>query len=294
MTPSTPPAMRASLESRLVDQSGDLGPGRLRRRLVYQRILRRLGEGPSADRWILKGGYLLEARLTAGARSTRDLDLTTAVATDLDAVRDALDTALAADPDGDFFRYEISGVTDLQVDRAGRTGWRFAVAVSLAGRTFDQVRLDVVPRAEEVLGATTLLELTCPVAGLPFGPARVQAVDVAQHAAEKFHALCRTYAGDRPSTRIKDLVDIVLMAEAGLLPDPRLGERLHVVFASRDGSPPAAELPDPPAAWERDYQKATGDLHPVAVHLSDAFVLASAIYRQAVTQARDEPRGAEQ
>ncbi len=36
----------------------------------------------------------------------------------------------------------------------------------------------------------------------------VRAVDLNQHAAEKLHALTRQY-GDRPNTRVKDLVDVL-------------------------------------------------------------------------------------
>lgn len=289
MTPATAAAMRASLETRLVQQGGPTGmsPGRLRRRLVFQRVLRRLGEADTADHWILKGGYLLESRLASGARTTRDLDIATALTGDLDALRDALDLALAAVPDVDFFRFETTGVTVLRPDSAGRPGWRFSLTASVAGRPFDLIRVDIADRADETLGATTLFELTCPIRGLPFGPARVHAVDIAQHAAEKFHAISRTYAGDRPSTRVKDLVDIVLMAEAGLLPDPRLGERLQAVFASRDGAGLPIRLPDPPAAWRDGYRKLTAELQPVATQLDAAFAVANAIFQRAVTDGRD-------
>ncbi len=90
MTPSSAAAMRAALEARLVNQAQSQGvdAGRLRRRLVFQRVLRRLA---ADDRWILKGGFLLEARLSDRARTTRDLDLASVHASDLDAVRDALE-----------------------------------------------------------------------------------------------------------------------------------------------------------------------------------------------------------
>lgn len=283
--------MRASLDVRIIDQSRAqaVPAGRLRRRLVFQRVLRRLGGTSSADRWILKGGYLLEATLGSGARSTRDLDLVTDAAVDWNAVQDALERSLAGDPDRDFFQFETVQVSDLRLDTAGRPGWRFGVTALVAGRVFDRVRIDVLERADEVSGAIGLIVLACPVTGLPFGPARVLAVDVAQHAAEKFHALCRSYAGGRANTRAKDLVDIVLMAEAGLLPDPRLGARLQAVFASRDGTGLPAQLPDPPAAWQRDYRLLTAELQPATTHLDAAFDLAVEIYQRAVTEAARQP-----
>lgn len=282
MTPRTAAAMQAALQARLVDQArvGGLEPGRLRRRLVFQRLLRRLSDD---DRWVLKGGYLLEARLPGNARTTRDLDLAGAEVGDADAARSALDRSLSGDPDSDFFRFSITQASPLGVDRAGRGGWRFSLTATLDSRVFDRVRLDVVERVAESFGGTEIIELSSPVSGVEFTPARVTAVDVAQHAAEKYHALCRTYAGDRPSTRVKDLVDLVLLAEAGLLPDPRLRARLRAVFASRDGTEHPPDLPDPPSAWERDYASLTAQTPTVTPDVAAAVVLVSGLYRTALT-----------
>ncbi|RBY79912.1 nucleotidyl transferase AbiEii/AbiGii toxin family protein [Geodermatophilus sp. TF02-6] len=252
---------------------------RLRRRLVFQRVLRRLAVD---DRWVLKGGFLLEARLAARARTTRDLDLVSVYAGDLDELRHALEVALEHDPDGDFLRFAVTGTGSLRPDDAGVGGWRLSVDVRLAGRTFDRVRIDVVGRVDETSGGIETVELVSPVSGLDFRPAVVRAVDVAQHAAEKYHAVCRTYAGDRPSTRVKDLVDLVLLAEAGLLPAAHLGDRLRPVFASRDGHDPPPELPDPPAAWRHDYAFLADDLGLAAGTVEEAMAVASDVYRRAL------------
>lgn len=281
MTPATAAAMRAALEARLVSQAAEarVEAGRLRRRLVFQRLLRRLSED---DRWVLKGGYLLEARLAGGARTTRDLDLASANAAALGPLRETLDEVLARDPDGDFLRFTVTGSAPLAADDAGLGGWRFSIDARLAGRTFDRVRLDVVGRVAETWGGTEIVGLAAPVTGLNLGEAQVVAVNVAQHAAEKFHALCRTYAGARPSTRVKDLVDIVLMIEAGMLPDPRLADRLRAVFAARDGRDPPHDLPEPPASWARDYAVLTADLGVGADTVSAAVALSSRIYADAL------------
>lgn len=281
MTPATATAMRAALETRLVNQAAAAGieAGRLRRRLVFQRVLRRLSQD---DRWVLKGGYLLEARLAGGARTTRDLDLASAHATELGELREALDDALARDPDGDFLRFTVTGSSPLAADQAGSGGWRFSIDARLAGRTFDRVRIDVVGRIAETSGGTEIVELAAPVTGLALGAAQVVAVDVAQHAAEKFHALCRTYAGDRPSTRVKDLVDVVLLTEAGLLPDPALADRLRSVFADRDGRDPPPRLPEPPTSWAGDYAVLIADLGVGTDTVDAAMTIASRVYADAL------------
>jgi len=280
VTPTTAAGMRAALEARIVSQAaaGGLDANRLRRRLVFQRVVRRLA---SDDRWVLKGGYLLEARL-ARARTTRDLDLASAEARDLHGLTTTLEELLTRDPDGDFFRFRVTQARAIGGAAGDQSGWRFSLTVSVDERVFDRVRVDIVERVEETTGGTEVVELPSPVTGLAFAAASIVAVDVAQHAAEKFHALCRTYGGDRPSTRAKDLVDVVLLAEVGLLPDERLGDRLRAVFASRGGAVPPTTLPEPPASWDGDYRVLVAELEVAASDVGAAMVVANDVYRRAL------------
>ena len=108
------------------------------------------------------------------------------------------------------------------------------------------------------------------------------AVDVAQHAAEKFHAIARTYAGGRPSSRVKDLVDVVLLAEAGLLPHPDLPNRLQTVWQVRDSMPPPEQLPEFPAAWHGDYAAMAAELD-LDIDYPTARSTAERLYAEALT-----------
>ena len=109
------------------------------------------------------------------------------------------------------------------------------------------------------------------------------AVDLAQQAAEKFHALARRYAGDRPSSRVKDLVDLVLLAESRLLQPDSLGLRLGHIYAVRDGSPPPRLLPLPPAAWAVTYAALARELDLGSVDVESAMTLVSRLYADALT-----------
>lgn len=273
--------MRAAIESRLGNRARELGldVGRLRRRLVFQRMLRRLEPG---EDWVLKGGFLLETRLGQGFRSTKDLDLVIAGERTDEAFVDDLENVLARDPDVDYFRFEVSSIKPLALDDADRGGWRASVSAILDGRVFDRVRLDVVARAAEVAGGTETFTVPSPLPGLGFTDADVVAVDVAQHAAEKLHALCRIYSGNRPSTRVKDLLDVDLMIAAGVLAPMPLRDRLHTVFAVRDGSPPPPQLPDPPASWATDFTALARETSAGATELDHAFARVRAIYRLAL------------
>jgi hypothetical protein len=72
-------------------------------------------------------------------------------------------------------------------------------------------------------------------------------------------ALTRPY-GDRPNTRVKDLVDLVLLTELGLLHVATLAPRVRTVFAVRASHPVPAGLPDVSHAWRRDYASLISEL----------------------------------
>lgn len=270
----TPAALRAGLEARMEAEARSRGIdlGRLRRQVAFERLLVRLAALPLAtvDEWVLKGGLALELRLGDICRATRDLDLAIlGNEDDGDHVRSRLLDALSEDCENDHFTFTIGHPRPLAADLAGRPGWRFPVEVRLAGKTFVNVRLDVVARAEELDGAVEQLTFPSGLAFAGFPPVvTVPAIDLAQHAAEKFHALTREY-GDRPNTRVKDLVDLVLLVEHKLIEGARLRERLRTVFTVRATHEMPTDLPDPPAAWRQDYLTLIADLD-IGAHTADA------------------------
>ena len=86
---------------------------------------------------------------------------------------------------------------------------RYHVTAGLAGRLFEDVTVDVgfadsVTDLEMVRGPDLLSFADIP-------PAEVPALPLERHVAEKVHAYTRSYAGGRPSTRVKDLIDLVMM-----------------------------------------------------------------------------------
>ncbi len=282
MTTRTPAALRASLDARLQLLARERGQdvNRLRRHLTFQRMLRRLDET-----WVVKGGYLLEARLGARARATKDLDL--ALAEPAEDLAARLAEALDGDIDGDGFVFRVSGArSHLRDDDAlGGPGAHVSVTALLAGRDFAHVRVDVVARPEEVDGGVERVILP-PVVAEPGWPAvSVLAVDVSQHLAEKLHALSAIDAHPRPSTRVKDLVDVVLVADAGLVDVERLARRLRAVFRARDGALPPPHLPEPPAAWRADYADLVAPYSVSATDVTTAITLTRDLYARALGSA---------
>jgi hypothetical protein len=284
MTYATDGAFRAALEARLGARSRDAGAdlNRLRRRVVFERMLARL-EAAEPGCWILKGGMALEVRWRDRARSTRDMDLAARhpLTTGVDA-RTALAGPLAVDADHDRFRFTVGHARDLQVDEAGRPGWRFPVEAMLAGRQFAAVRVDLVIRESEISG-TERLRLPGALVFVGIGACEIEVVDRSQHFAEKLHALTRTYTS-RPSTRVRDLVDLVLLIDDGLEPDARLYDRVVHVFEARASHPVPEELPDPPADWSVRYRELADDLDVSAATLDDAMHFLRAFWRQTLSR----------
>jgi hypothetical protein len=249
-----------ALETRLAASSREAGIdlNRLRRRVVFERILARLDDAQPGC-WVLKGGMALEVRWRNRARATRDLDLATRVpAPDVNGPQTALAEILRRDPHGDWFQFTLQSARVLTADAAGRPGWRFPVEARLAGRQFAQVTIDVVARTEEIAGTERVpLPGVLAFAGLP--SVSIEVVDRDQHFAEKLHALTQTY-GDRPNTRTRDLVDLLMLVEDGLRPTGVLHARVRRVFAVRGAHEVPVDIPDPPLDWAATYSALAADL----------------------------------
>jgi hypothetical protein len=256
---ASPAAFRMALEARLATSAREAGVdlNRLRRRVVFERVLVRLDTQPGG--WVLKGGLALEVRWHDRARATRDIDLATRVpAATEDALRTALAEALSRDPHGDWFQFVLGSSRALTLDAAGRPGRRYPIEARLAGRQFAQVTADVVERAEEI-GGTERVPLPGALAFAGIAPGTVEIIDRDQHFAEKLHALTKSY-GERSNTRTRDLVDLLMLLEDGLQPTSELLTRVRHVFAVRATHGVPVAVPDPPAEWAVAYAALAADL----------------------------------
>lgn len=273
MAYDSPAALRAALEQRLQTESQSTGVAlnRLRRRVVFERIIARI-DAAEPGRWVVKGGMALEVRMPDRARTTKDLDLGLR---DDDAdgpgLRDRLIEALDTDPDEDRFTFAVGSATELGADEAGRPSWRFSVQASLAGKPFDGLKLDVAPRPEE-LEPTERVTLPSRLSFAGITARQVELIDVNRHAAEKVHAFTRTY-GDRPSSRVRDVVDLVLLIENEMLDIQRTAAALTAVFDQRATHQLPGTLPDPPPLWTDQYAELVADLSVEARTLGAALTL---------------------
>jgi hypothetical protein len=283
-------AFRQALEVRLrhIAQEQGLDLQRLQRRVAFERLLARLFAQDEPP-WLLKGGYALELRLTGQARSTLDLDLavpdpsrlqspgaTVQDASCLDIAYEQVQRAAALDLQ-DGFVFRIARQTK-DLTGAPRGGFRCIAEARLAGRTFARFHLDVglgdvVLHAPDWVEGSTLLGF----AGIP--AARVALYPLAEQFAEKVHAYTATWT-KRDNTRVKDLVDLVLLVHSGRLDPERVRGALRATFAARGTHLLPAELPAPPASWAEGYAALAGELDLPALTLAEAHAYLSAAWQQ--------------
>ena len=265
-------AFRQALEQRLKNEAAttDLGLARLRKRVAFELFLRRL-LAVAPDRWVLKGALALDFRLATTTRFTKDIDL----GRDDDeaaAIRDI--TAAQQLAMDDFFTFAATRTDELD-DTDEFSAVRFHVTAQLAGRTFEQFLVDIgfsgtTSWTPDTIHTSDLLSF----AGIE--PLVLPAITLPQHLAEKVHAYTRRYgASGQPSTRPKDLVDILLIESSTTIDAGPLRQALESTFAERARQPLPTSLPPAPATWADPYKR-LADTVDVEADLIAAFDRAAA------------------
>ena len=240
-------AFRAALEARLKNEQTDgMSASRLRKRVVFERLLARL-HAVAPEGWYLKGGFALELRLGIEARTTKDVDIDWALA-EGEATELLLDAA--AHHLDDWFEFDVRR-SRADHDLAGG-GQRWTVRAELGGREFESVAIDVgfgvPPVVEPDSVSTSRLLQFADIEAVVVSTAAVE-----QHLAEKLHAYTRIYAGDQPSSRVKDLVDVVVIVRTMAVDGDRLLEAMSSIFERRGTHPTPRRLPAPPSDWARPW-----------------------------------------
>ncbi|WFE33227.1 nucleotidyl transferase AbiEii/AbiGii toxin family protein [Micromonospora sp. WMMD975] len=170
-------------------------------------------------------------------------------------------------------------------DAYGRPAWRLPVECRLAGQLFAKIKLDVVARAEE-LGGVELRELPDELAFAHIPTRSMWVADLRQQYAEKLHALTRLYETGE-STRVRDLIDLVLLVEDGVSADAELVGRVHHVFSIRRSHAVPEDLPDPPPSWAVRYEVLAAEIGLAVTSATEAHK----IILQHWQQARIAPEG---
>lgn len=260
-------AFRMALEARLRAEAIEtrLPLARLRKTVAFDRLLARMMSSQHADRWLLKGGLALQLRMHTGARTTKDVDVLLREVT-ADA-RELLMEASRAEL-GDWFEFEV-GPSRKFSDEAGV---RVPVHCRLDSREFEAFHVDIglgdpVVEAPELLAVTSLLDFS----GIE--PTMVRCYPLSQHLAEKIHALTRPH-GKRENSRVKDLVDVVIIAERMSLDARQVVDALEATFAARQTHSAPSELPQFARSWGAAYARMAVEAGVEAKTLAEGVQLA--------------------
>jgi len=258
---ATAAAFRRALEDRLQDIAGkeSVDLQRLRRQVAFDRLLARLFHAaqPRPLPWVLKGGYAMELRIKA-ARTTKDIDLTMRSVFSPGekkddkknlAVLEKLQEAAAFSSD-DFFVYAIGEpISDL--DAAPYGGARFPVEARLDGRVFVGFHLDV-GIGDAVMEPLEVIEGRDWLGFAGIASPSLYMIPREQQFAEKLHAYTLPRQG-ATNSRVRDLVDMVLLIHSGTLAKAKVAEAIRVTFDRRGTHAVPNLLPQPPKDWQKPY-----------------------------------------
>lgn len=245
----TATAFRKILESRLtnISQETNIDLQRLRRKVAFDRLLARFFIEDS-NTWVLKGGYALEIRFTH-ARATKDIDLSLPIqlhaSSDSEQLMIRLQEASHIEL-GDYFTFTFRSAMQ-ELDGAPEGGFRFPVEAIMDGRSFVKFHIDIgigdvlVEPVEKIIGEDWL-EFAA------ISPATIYAISKEQQFAEKLHAYTLPRS-DRFNTRVKDLVDMLLLIREGSIGKVVVRENLGKVFHRRNTHSLPATLSPPPDGW---------------------------------------------
>jgi predicted nucleotidyltransferase component of viral defense system len=247
---SSPEAFKQALEQRLrTSEQRSTEMARRRQLLVFDRFLARI-VAVLGDAATLKGGLALECRLER-ARTTKDVDLrmTGSPYDILAKLREAGRHEL-----GDFMTFEVGPDEDhpeIQNDGMLYNGLRFRAEGKLGGKLYGQRFAVDIAFGDPILGDPEVIVAKDVLSFAGIAPPILRLYPIETHIAEKLHAY--TMPRPRPSTRVKDLPDIALLASAQTLDAKRLREALEQTFSFRKTHSLPEELPAPPSAWAVPY-----------------------------------------
>ncbi|MGA8745105.1 MAG: nucleotidyl transferase AbiEii/AbiGii toxin family protein [Solirubrobacterales bacterium] len=264
----SPAAFRRALTDKLkaAAQTSRWELPQLQRQMAYDRLLERLylvDEG-----WIVKGATALLAR-DLGVRATIDIDVYRDIAAQV-AERDL--RGAAARDIGDWFRFEV-GPAHAVRDTAD--GTRLPVKAYVGTTVWAQFHVDLVGSGLTMTGEPEDVPPLARVAMPDVEQHGYMAYPLVDHIADKVGATFDRYGdGGAPSTRYKDLVDLVaIVTEASVTAEAQIAAMASEAKRRRITLPQRFAVPEP-ELWERGYAaEANRSLLPVARKLEDALVV---------------------
>jgi len=264
----SPGAFRRALTDKLktVAQDSKWTVTQLQRQIAYDRLLERLyavDEG-----WVLKGATALLAR-DLGVRASIDIDVFRAVA--LEVAERELREAAALDL-GDWFVFEADPP---QASGDGATGVRVPIRALIGPTDWARFHVDLVGNEVTMTGAPEQMPALARVMMPDVEQRGYRVYPLVDHVADKITATFDRYGKARaPSTRYKDLVDLVAITSASSVEAEGQIAALRSEAERRSIELPTAFAVPDVETWKRGYEaEAARSLLEVADTLEEALEL---------------------
>ncbi len=140
----------------------------------------------------------------------------------------------------------------MSLEAAPYGGARFPVEARLDGRIFVGFHLDV-GIGDAVMEPLEVIEARDWLGFAGIASPSVYMIPREQQFAEKLHAYTLPRQG-AANTRVRDLVDMVLLIQSATLDRNRVTEAIRVTFERRKTHALPNVLPVPPADWQKSYE----------------------------------------
>ncbi len=263
----SPQAFRQALTDKL-REAAKISPwtlSQLQRQMAYDRLLERLYLVD--DGWVVKGATALLAR-GIGVRGTIDVDIYPERAREL--AEEELREAASRDI-GDWFTFELGPGRAVATDAAVR----IPVTAHVGTASWAAFHVDLVGSDLRMTGEPDRVPPLARVLMPDIEQHGYRAYPLVDHIADKISATVQRYSDqERPSTRFKDLVDLVaIVTEGSVAADRQMAALASEARRRGIGMPASFDVPDR-GLWERGYAAEAGrSLLLIAPTLTEALAV---------------------
>lgn len=279
----TPAALEMAIKA--AAKASSLDTGLAISSFYFHRLLCRVFSKEESP-FVLKGGLSVLAR-TVDARATRDIDLL-AQETSLDAAIEMLKELASVDL-GDFTTFRFNKTEPIKTDDEYRSGTKVWFTPMLGGKSLQPISIDLVIDEVESLSPEIIKPMDrLDIDGLPVFDYRIYRVECAL--ADKLLAMLETHDG-KPSSRVKDIVDVVVYAKTCKIDGGTLAEQVAKEAGTRKITLPKRF--SVPAAWLENYEATytkmakQAKIDGIAPDLASAQQLTQGLYAPALERAHE-------
>ena len=162
----------------------------------------------------------------------------------------------------------MATATEIAVE--GPSVLRFSIRALLDSRAFESFHIDVGV-GDPIIGSIDYLDTPNLLSFANLESVSIPCYPVNQQIAEKLHAYSRP-RGSGPSSRVKDFIDIILLAELGEINKQELVAAIKATFDHASTHEIPSELSPPPREWLRPYNRMAESLGMDEVSFDEAYI----------------------